>query len=336
MGILEFQCDLSSNAPCLDLFFIARQIPFFFAAANPSIRNGGMLNESKEEVHSLIPASFAPKSLFFKKGVEPNQVTSLLKEHDMHLPLVGKPNIGARGRGVKMLRSNEELLHYIQSSNMDFHLQVLIEYPHEVGLFYCKEPGQQRGCITGIVRKEFLQVTGDGVSTLEKLVKNDNRAIVYYEMIKQMMGENFIKVYPMGEKVLLSPYGNHARGAKFINDSHLIDDNLQQSMDKVFSSIKDFYYGRLDIRFYSWEELKLGKSFSIIEVNGAGAEPTHMYDPKHSIWYAWKEITRHWHYLHKISILNHRMGYRYLTFREGIEMFKEDAFWSRQLSNMPF
>jgi hypothetical protein len=36
------------------------------------------------------------------------------------------------------------------------------------------------------------------------------------------------------------------------------------------------------------------QEFSLIEVNGAGSEPTHMYDPRHSLLNAWKEIVKHW------------------------------------------
>ena len=82
------------------------------------------------------------------------------------------------------------------------------------------------------------------------------------------------------------PYGNHSRGSKFIDLSNLIDEQLSSTINLICLSIPDFYYGRLDIKFKDWEDLKNGKNFSIIEVNGAGSEPTHIYDPKHSIFYA--------------------------------------------------
>ena len=85
-----------------------------------------------------------------------------------------------------------------------------------------------------------------------------------------------------------------------------------------------FYYGRFDIRYQSRELLEQGKSFSIIEVNGAGSEPTHIYDPRHSIFFAWKEIVRHWRLLFSISCANHRLGYPYLSLWEGIEMYLKD------------
>ena len=73
---------------------------------------------------------------------------------------------------------------------------------------------------------------------------------------------------------------------------------------------------------------------SIIEVNGAGSEPTHIYDPRHTIFFGWKEIIRHINILCKISMQNHRKGYPYLTVREGLQMFREDKLNSRKLAAM--
>ena len=71
-----------------------------------------------------------------------------------------------------------------------------------------------------------------------------------------------------------------------------------------------------------FELLKEGKNFSIIELNGSGSEPTHMYDPKHSVFFAWREILRHWDLMCKISIINHKRGVPYMTRKEGLAMLK--------------
>jgi hypothetical protein len=90
----------------------------------------------------------------------------------------------------------------------------------------------------------------------------------------------------------------------------------------------------LDIRYKSRELLELGKSFSVLEVNGAGSEPTHIYDPAHSIFFAWKEIIRHWILLLKISMVNHRRGHSYLSVHEGLRMFKKDKLDSALLASV--
>src|SRR6185312_16308128 len=97
------------------------------------------------------------------------------------------------------------------------------------------------------------------------------------------------------------PYGNHARGAKFLDDSDQLTPELSEMIDSLCARIPDFYYGRLDIRYRNRALLDAGRDFVILEVNGAGSEPTHIYDPRHSLFFAWKEIVRHWIILFKIS-----------------------------------
>ena len=50
--------------------------------------------------------------------------------------------------------------------------------------------------------------------------------------------------------------------------------------------------------------------------------PTHMYDPNHSLFYAWKEMIKHFNYLYTISAQNHKKGYNYTSFMDFITMLK--------------
>jgi hypothetical protein len=255
-----------------------------------------------------------------------------LKAQQFSFPLIGKPDIGGRGRGVKKLVNEADVAAYSAASQLDFLIQEFVPFENEVGIFYYRYPGQAIGRISGIVRKEFLSVTGDGVSTIRQLCRKEKRFILQLQELQRMLGNDIMDtVLPKGRKEELVPYGNHVRGAKFLDDSHLIDTQLTESMDKVCRKVKDFYFGRLDIRFNTWEELKQGKNFSIIELNGAGSEPTHMYDPRHSLFFAWKEIIRHWKILWRISRLNHLKGVPYLSRKEGLRMLRENKLYEKKL-----
>ena len=136
-----------------------------------------------------------------------------------------------------------------------------------------------------------------------------------------------------GEELVLVPYGNHVRGAKFLDDSQLIDEQLTKTIDSICKKVDGFYFGRLDIRYNDWEELKQGKNFSIIELNGSGSEPTHIYDPKHSVFWAWKEIAKHWKILYLVSKLNHQLqNAPYMTTRMGMDMFKQNGEYVKLLN----
>lgn len=308
---------------------------FFFAASNPAIKNGGFLAESKKDIYDIMSPDLYPKTEFFDLGIAEDEVVSQLKNAGFEYPLIGKPNIGGRGRGVKKLHDEKELRDYIQTTILDFHIQQFVPFDKEIGIFYHRFPGEKSGKITGIVQKEFLSVTGDGKHSIGQLLQQDKRGIMYLEAMHRIHGKGLSDILAAGEKRIVSYYGNHARGSKFLDDTHLADAQLHATMDQVCSKIKDFHYGRLDIRYRTWEELREGKNFSVIEVNGAGSEPTHMYDPKHSLFFAWKEIVRHWLILSKISRLNHKKGYPYLTVKEGMQMFREDKENSRKLEQMP-
>ena len=308
---------------------------FFFNASNPRIENGGLTNENKKDIHAILPDDLYPKTRHFDKGTDSSAVLDGLREVGLQLPLIGKPDIGGRGRGIKILKTEEDIVRYAELCTMDFHIQNLVPWPQEVGIFYCRMPDEAKGRITGIVRKEFLSVTGDGKSTLRDLVMQDKRAIMYIASVEEMHGGNLAIVPKAGERFILSHIGNHARGALFLDETGLADAQLNDTIDRISKRIPEFYFGRLDIRYRDWEALKRGEDFVMLEVNGAGAEPTHMYDPRHSIFWAWREIIRHWVWLFKISRANHKKGIPYLTFREGLAMVRKDKEIDAQLKAIP-
>lgn len=299
---------------------------FFFTAANPTIKNGGFLMESKKEIYDLLPKELYPRTLLFKHTSTTTEIAAQLKQHNFKYPLIGKPDIGMQGLAVKKLENETDVIAYAQSSKVDFLLQEFIAFENEVGVFYYRYPGAAKGRISGIVSKEFLSVTGDGIATVEELLQKDQRYILQIPFLKQDDSNLLQQILSKGATKLLVPYGNHARGAKFVDASHLINEKLEHTIDTICKRVNGFYFGRLDLRYNTWEELEQGKNISIIELNGAGSEPTHMYDPGHSIFFAWKEIVRHWKILAKISRINHKQQQvPYMRFADAKKMFKDNS-----------
>lgn len=305
--------------------FIKSRSFFFFNTANPGISNGGFLMESKFAIYNLLPEAYYPPTVFFKTGTSTIEIINTIYRRKLQFPLVGKPDIGMQGLAVQKLENMPSLLAYARSSKVDFLVQEFVPFEKEAGIFYYRLPGEKKGKISGIVSKEFLAITGDGISTILQLLKKDKRYILQLPVLKKMYAEKINTVLPAGEEMVLVPYGNHVRGAKFVDASHLADEALTAVIDNVCSQVKGFYYGRLDIRYNTWEELRQGKNFSIIELNGAGSEPTHMYDPRHSVFFAWKEIFRHLDILFTISRINHRLLKQpYMSTTEGLQMLRDN------------
>lgn len=304
--------------------FKARSI-FFFNAANPGMKNGGMAMISKMDIYQMIPSQFIPKTLFVDKNAAADETLERIGDQGIDFPFIAKPDIGMKAFGVEKIHDKDEFAQYVQWSPSHFLVQELIPYQKEVGVFYVRRPGEPSGTVTGVVAKEFLSITGDGHSSMLELIKKNPRSHQQLKVLQKKYGKQLEEVLKDGETFVLVPYGSHTRGAKFVDISHRINKDLEETIDAICSQMNGFYYGRLDVLCNSFEDLCQGRNFSIIEVNGAGGEATHIYDPKHSLWWAWREVARHWGMLCEISILNNQKGHAYLSFRDGRSMLKQNG-----------
>ena len=303
----------------------------FFHGANPSIKYGGMAMESKKEIYDLIPENWIPKTVFVSSEISFNEILSELKSQTINFPIIVKPNIGLKGLGVVQVENVNELEDYQKNNDCDFLIQEKISYQNEVGIFYHRFPDEKKGKITGMVKKEFLSVKGNGRKTLRELVMENPRSAFQIKAIEKKMGSEMQKTVPENEEIILIPFGSHTRGAKFIDISSDVTEKLEQKIDEICTKVNGFYFGRLDVMFENLELLKAGKNLKIIEINGAKSEPTHMYDPKHSLFFAWKEITKHWKIMAEISRKNHEKGFPYLDIKEGFSALKNNLIIEKKL-----
>jgi hypothetical protein len=296
-------------------------------------------------LHGFTPSEFELQKkqmqsfydrIFNEREKEESFKYVMKKAASFTLPFICKPDNGSRGRGVAVIHNYNELVAYHDQCPVDYLVQEKVDYEKEAGIFYVRIPGQEKGQITGIVEKEFLTVEGDGVSTTRQLVINNKRYLLQIHSLTAMLGDQMDQVPAKNEKRVLVPFGNHARGCVFLNATYRVNEKLTTIIDELCKKIEGFYYGRIDIKFESWEKLENGKDFAIIELNGSGSEPTHMYDPRHSIFKAWKEIMKHWKWMYKVSIENHKRGVSYLTASETKKMFRDNAVHEKKLNGFLF
>lgn len=314
-------------------FSIKARTIFFFNASNPTIRNGGFIMDSKMEIYDIIPQKYYPKTKLVKANSTFFEVLKISKEADLKYPMIAKPDMGLRGTAVKKIDSPDDLKEYSEKADFDYVIQDMIPFANEAGIFYVRYPNEKQGRITGIVAKEFLIINGDGVSTIENLIKKNPRHAMQLSVLKQEYGSKLQEILPKGESVNLVPYGNHARGAKFIDGTKWITPKLTKTINEMCLQIPGFYFGRLDVMYNSFEELERGENFLLVELNGASSEPTHIYDPKHSLLFAWKELARHIKYMFEISMINHKNGIPFLTKKVGFEQLKLDAAMKKKIVN---
>jgi len=304
---------------------------FFFNTCNPTIKNGGFMNESKKEIYDLIPSQYYPKTALISDKTAFEEVCLLMENGTFSFPFIAKPDIGLRGSAVKKIENFAMLKEYVDKANFDYLLQKLIPYENEIGVFYIRFPGEKLGKITGIVAKEFVIIVGNGTQTLEELVLENPRYAFQLKSLQKEYGSKLKEIPELGVKTNLVPYGNHARGAKFLDKTSWATPELNQLLNEICLQIDGFYFGRIDVMYQSIADLEKGQHFSIVELNGAGSEPTHIYDPSHSIFFAWKELFRHINYMYQISVINHKKGVRYLRHKEGMKEYRMHLAQSRKI-----
>lgn len=249
----------------------------WFTAVNPGIEDGGFLGESKFRIFEIIPKQYLPKTQFISTQV----VLDSALVSQWSYPLIAKPDIGGRGRKIKIIHSFDELRTYHEEVGEDYLIQEIIESPLELGVFYARLPSQTKGQILSIASKAFLSVTGNGTSSIKELMRLDKRASDQITRLGNTI--NLDRIPKFKEEVLLEPIGNHCKGTQFINENHRINAQMIASMDVLAHQMNGFYYGRFDIRVPSWEDLERGKNISILELNGLTSDPAHIFDSNYRL-----------------------------------------------------
>jgi hypothetical protein len=314
-GILQFPIIIY----WLWLSLRARTI-LFFSASNPGIPMGGMFGESKIDILAKIPKELIPTTALVKLPGSTELVLEIMKNNvknnGLAFPVIFKPDLGERGFMVRRIHHVADIEQYLSEIKIDFIIQALVDLPLEFGVFYQRHPSAASGKVTSIVMKEMLSVTGDGSLTLRALILSKDRAKLQWEKLKLRFQHRLDEIIPAGKKVELVSIGNHALGTKFLNGNHLITSELSHTFDRISKQIQGFYFGRFDLRCQSIDELTKG-NVKIVELNGCGAEPAHIYDPAFRFTDAVGVLLKHWRTIFEIARENHKLGVPYITMKEA-------------------
>lgn len=294
---------------------------WFFSASNPTITFGGFEGEGKREMYDQLPLSWYPKTIYVQPSENISQVKERIVETGFQFSFAVKPDVGMKGILFRKIDSWEQWQQYHLQMPAEYLVQELVELPLEISVFYYRHPSSKKGVISGMIAKELLHVKGDGKSSLQQLIEQHPKASSRKEEMQVRHGHKMGEVLANSEVYYLSYAGNHNRGARFTNLHHEIDDSLLQLFDQ-FSHQTQFYYGRYDIKTTSLQDLREGRNSSILEFNGCGAEPNHIYDCGMSLFNAYRVLLTHWKALYEISAWNNANGTPYWSFLKGYKFLK--------------
>ena len=306
------------------LWYIIRSRSFwFFTSSNPTITFGGFEGEGKREMYEQLPQHTYPKTIYIQPTMPIQEALELITANEFTYPYIVKPENGMMGLLFRIIENEAQLQRYHSLSPVEYIVQQFSDYPVEVSIFYYRHPLQHSGTVSGFIMKEYMQVVGNGNSTLLQLIMAHPKAATKMDEMTAKHQHLFSTILLKDEVYYLSYAGNHNRGAKFINLYQQIDAELLALCDNLCTAQNKFYYGRYDIKCASIADLKAQKNFDILEYNGAGAEPNHIYDCGFTLWQAYREITKHWRMLYSISKYNNANGYPYYSTTKGLRLLRE-------------
>jgi hypothetical protein len=289
--------------------------------ANTAAPLSGFLGESKSDGLILLGPkgrkSLAPYATFRASpsgNARDNDFRACAAMREAHLdfPLVAKPDIGQNGTGVKIVRDREALRRWLSRfpCGEKAILQRYIEHEGEAGVFYIRKPDAQRGQIVSLTLKQLPTVRGDGISTLRELIQRDDRARHIAKLYFARHKRHLDKVVPAGERMQLVSVGNHCKGAIFRNGAMHITPDMEAAFDAIAREIPGFCFGRFDVKFPSIRDLEQGKNFTILEINGADAEMTHIWDRDETIGGAYKTLFEQYRAAFELGAHNRARGAR--------------------------
>jgi len=274
-------------------------------------------------MYDQLPPHRVPLTIYIMHDLTFDEVKQKLSIAGFSYPFIVKPDVGMKGILFRKIDTEEQLRKYHERIPVEYIVQDLIELAVEVSVFYYRHPSSSTGTVSGFIEKELLHVIGNGIHTLRELIENHPRASLRMLEMEHRHAHRFDRVIEKDHIFYLSYAGNHNRGAQFTNLHKEIDEPLRQVFDELSLYSKHFYYGRYDIKTTSLEDLKAGRNFLILEYNGCGAEPNHIYDCNMKLADAYREILKHWKALYEISKYNHQNGFPYWNFRKGYRFLKQ-------------
>jgi len=289
--------------------------------SNPALPYSGLVGESKftvlNEMKGKDRALIAKYSRFLRWGGTGGkektcqEVAESFSGSNLEFPLVAKPDIGMRGTGVQLVHTQQQLNSYIENfpAGANFLLQELVDAEGEAGVFYVRHPDEEKGQIISLTLKYFPRVTGDGQTTLKNLILADPRAGKLAHLYLERHKDRLDSIIPKGESIRLAFAGNHCRGTIFRDGNDYITDGMIDVFDKLSKSMGEFYAGRFDVRFANFADFQKGKRFTIIEINGAGGEATHIWDSRMTLRHAYKVLMNQFSHLYTIGRKNRKRGF---------------------------
>ncbi len=303
--------------------------PTAFTAANPALDAGGVVGERKHQALAPLQANapdLVAEFLLLRAGstaLRAAQALHFAERPDIGFPLVLKPDVGQRGRGVFIARDAHAVYDYLARFDGSVIAQRYIS-GEEFGIFIARAPGAAVLEVLSIVHKTFPTVTGDGVQTLRALILADARARLIASTLFAHWAEQLHDIPAAGECIALVEIGAHCRGSLFLDATGLVTPALIHTLTRLADAVPGYGFGRIDLRCPSAGHLQRGRELRVLELNGVTAESAHIYHPDTPLLDGYRAMFRQWALAFSIGAAQARQGAPVTSPLALWRLFRED------------
>jgi hypothetical protein len=151
---------------------------------------------------------------------------------------------------------------------------------------------------------------------LRELIEQDRRAGPLAHIYLPRHKDRLDMVLNAGEPFRIAFAGSHSRGTIFRNGSRFVTERMTDAFDAIAKDVREFYFGRFDVRFESIADLQAGRNFSIVEI---------IWDRNTTLREAYGALMRQYAAMWEIGAINAQRGFRPARARDLYRAYRDEA-----------
>jgi hypothetical protein len=248
---------------------------------NPDISGiSGLVGASKAHLNTKVHPDFRPKDIVFEVGTTVAAMQKIVAERKILFPAFIKPLQGERAAGVQFLPNQAALANAVLEPARAYLIEEAIMTQSEFCISVVRDLATQIFWVFSITERVIPTVIGDGKTSIQKLIPLLDIPDLQKQKILEALEPEFLaKVLAHNVVQTVVRTASISYGTNYVKQRLTLAQKklLEQQLNKVLSDATGFNIGRFDIKANNLDELLAGK-FKVIELNGIGGMPTHVYE----------------------------------------------------------
>jgi hypothetical protein len=250
---------------------------------NPALKYGCAVIESKFARYRLFAGDPAMVPTIKVRGRSAGRLRALaerLHAANVAFPVVVKPDLGHRSRGVARANDLAQLVSCLSRRHYDCLVQPYVDLPCEFSVYYYRIPATPHGEVLAVTERVLPRVIGDGQSSIADLIADRREwAHITAQVQRHSQCGPLDRVPRAGEIVPLRIAASSRQGVLFVDRRYLGTPALRARLDDLCAG-KQFFVGKFDLKVSSPRDLAAGRSLQIFEVNGPLSGLNYTRDPR--------------------------------------------------------